>query len=174
MREIEVKILEVDKDAVIEKLKALGAKKTFEGKLENYYFDLPDKLFSNNKTVLRLRRQKNQSILCLKQSISNIGAKQMHEHETPVDYAKTKKLLTELGFEIIESLEKRRETWVIGKIHFDFDRYIGSKKKIPEFLEIEVPDTRQLFSIAKKLGFSKKDLKPWGANKLLRYYGIKR
>ncbi len=173
MREIEVKILEIDHDDVVGKLKKFGAKKTFSGKLENYYYDFKNRLLSNNKTVLRLRRQPNKSILCVKQTISNSSAKQMHEHETEVDFSKTKKMLEQLGFVCIESLVKQRESWSLGSIHLDFDRYTGNRKKIPEFLEIEGPSVKQIQSIAKKLGFSKKDLKPWGANKLLEYYKIK-
>jgi len=42
MPEIEVKILEIDKDEVIKKLNSLGAEKIFEGYVETIYYDTPD------------------------------------------------------------------------------------------------------------------------------------
>ena len=173
MNEIEVKVLEINRNKLVAKLKSLGAKKTFSGKLENRYFDFQNRLLSNSKTVLRLRRETKTGVLCIKQSISNKGAKQMREFEARVRFNPTKRLLQQLGFVCIQSLTKRRESWKIGKIHFDFDRYLGKHKRIPEFLEIEGPSIRAIQSAAASLGISLKDLKPWGADRLLKHYRLK-
>lgn len=175
MREIEVKILDIDKAQVVAKLKELGAKQVFSGVLENKFYDFPGRLLSKQKIVLRLRRQtgKKTGILCVKTTISHFQIKQMNEHEVEIDFKKTHRLLENLGLECIDSVIKHRDQWVLGKIHFDFDRYMKNRAFIPEFLEIECPTANQVFAMAKALGFSKKDCKPWGGDRLLSHYGLR-
>ncbi|MDO8624631.1 MAG: class IV adenylate cyclase [Candidatus Diapherotrites archaeon] len=174
MRETEVKILEIDRAAVIKRLKALGsAKRVFSARLENRYYDFTGSPLARGNVVLRLRKQGRDGILCVKRHRTGKRVKEMEEHEQKVDFSRTKKLLESLGLVCVKALSKRRERWQLGKIHFEFDQYLGKHRRIPEFLEIEANNEREVFAAAKALGFSPRDCLDWGADKLLAHYGLR-
>ena len=67
-------------------------------------------------------------------------------------------------------MKKRRVSYEIKGTKFEFDKNIGEYSVIPEFLEIEAKDAATIYKYAKKLGFKKKDCKPWSAKELKEYY----
>jgi predicted adenylyl cyclase CyaB len=173
MRETEVKILEIDRREVIQRLKRLGAKRVFAGRLENRYYDFPDASLSKANVVLRLRKQNGHGILFVKRHLPGKKIKRMDEHEATVDFSKTRRVLESIGLVCVKALVKRRESWRLGDAHLDFDRYLGRHRRIPEFLEIEATRTSRVFATVQKLGFSENDCLDWGADKLLAYYGLR-
>ena len=56
MKEIEVKILEINVADVQKRLKELGAQKLFDGELEWVVFDFPDGRLGKEEILVRLRR----------------------------------------------------------------------------------------------------------------------
>ncbi|MDO8625742.1 MAG: CYTH domain-containing protein, partial [Candidatus Diapherotrites archaeon] len=79
MRETEVKILEIDRAAVIKRLKALGARREFSARLENRYYDFTGSPLARGNVVLRLRKQGRQGILCVKRHRTGKRVKEMEE-----------------------------------------------------------------------------------------------
>ena len=66
MQEIEVKVIEVDKDEMTEKLIALGATKIFEGEVLTNVYDFEDGRLSKGGSYLRLRKMGDKSFFTFK------------------------------------------------------------------------------------------------------------
>ena len=168
MKEIEVKILNIDKNEVIKKLESLGAEKCFEGKVNASFFDFKDKRLKKENSFLRLRDKEKFSELTLKKKISKDEAKIMDETEIVVDnFANAKKILESLG--LVESeikMNKKRLSYKLGDVHFEID----SLENLPSYLEIEAPDLEKLKDAVEKLGFSMNDAKPWSMKDVKEYY----
>ncbi|MEK6857459.1 MAG: class IV adenylate cyclase [Nanoarchaeota archaeon] len=172
MNEIEVKILDIDKNKVIEKLESLGAKKEYEGKVNAIFFDFPDKKLAKDDSFLRLRNKEKFAELTLKKKVSKSEAKVMEETEiTCDDFENAKKILSFLG--LVESKSKAnkyRISYSLDNVHFEID----SLEAFPTYLEIEAPNLEKLKSAVEKLGFSMKDAKPWSMKDVKEYYQKKK
>lgn len=167
MKEIEVKILEVDKEEVIKKLKELGAKKVFDGKIKTSYFDSDDEWLKRDGKVLRLREKGRELKLTIKKGISKEEAKIMEEFEVGLDeFEPIKNILNGLGLKEIQKIVKHRASYVLGDMHFEFDTHTG----IPTFLEIEGPSLEKVKDYVEILGYSMEDTKPWSVWDVLEYY----
>ncbi|MEK6899929.1 MAG: class IV adenylate cyclase [Nanoarchaeota archaeon] len=167
MREIEIKILEIDLPSTISKLEKLGAKKTFEGEMSAIYYDYEDRSLSGKGRLLRLRKKGEKSELTFKEKITQTDAKVMDELEVIVDdFDLTQAILKKLGLKEVKSAQKYRISYSIGAVHFELDTLPG----IPTFLEIEAPSLDILKSYVLKLGYSMKDAKPWSGKDVLKYY----
>jgi len=166
LMEIEAKILDVNERALERTLLALGAKKNFDGTLAATIFNAPKGM------VLRLRREtqgkSERLVLTVKKRVKRAVTKQMDEREIAVtDFYGTVRLLALLGYTIKKSATKHRTEYRRGNIHYCFDTYSG----LPTFLEIEAPTEHAVLNAARELGFSQRDLKPWGGDRLFAYYG---
>jgi len=168
MEEIEVKILDIDKNKVIKRLEELGARKTFEGDVHASYFDFPDKRLDKNDSFLRLRKKGDIVELTFKKLISREKAKIMQEDEVVVnDFENMIKILKDLGLvELRNEAKKHRVSYELEKVHFEID----SPDDIPAYLEIEAPDLEKLENAVEKVGFSMKDAKPWSGKHVREYY----
>lgn len=167
MQEIEVKILEIDKDAVIKSLLALGAKLVFAGKLQSSFYDFPDNRLQQQKGTLRLRDAGSFSLLTYKQKIPNTEVKIRQEYETTLsDPAVVNKIFKEIGLVVTRTSVKHRESYALRDLHFEFDTLEG----IPTYLEIEATTTEKLRDAVHQLGFSIKDTKPWTEKDVVEHY----
>lgn len=170
MLEVEVKILEIDKQKVIKKLDELGAIKVFEGEIIANYYDYPNNSLAKQKKTLRLRKKSDFAELTLKEEVSRNGAKIMDEHETKCEYEGMKSILKNLGFERTKKIVKYRISYSLDKCHFELDTFLG----IPTFLEIEAATKKELEEMVAVLGYSMKDTKPWSGHDVLEYYNCKK
>ncbi len=162
MDEIEVKILNIDRKKVEEKLISLGAKKIFDGKIQASFFDFPNKSIRNNKQTLRLRRVGDKTFLTFKNPIPHNDVKIREEFEVEVsDFNKTKNILESLGLSEWLTMKKHRTTYILDNVRFEFDKHIDQYSFVPEFLEIEAKDIKTLYKYVELLGFKKEDCKPW-------------
>ncbi|MCX6773785.1 MAG: class IV adenylate cyclase [Candidatus Micrarchaeota archaeon] len=167
MREIEVKFLEIDKEKIIEKLKSLGAKKSFEGNIEALYFDTGKKELKKKGIILRLRKKGDVSELTLKKWISVLNAKVMEEKESQVgDFQEIRNILHNLGYREIVRRRKYRMTYVLGDIHFEIDKIVD----LPCYLEIEAPSIEKIRHAVDLLGLSMEDSKPWSEGDVRKHY----
>ena len=168
MKEIEVKILEINVEKTEKKLKEMGAEKVFDGKLINIYFDFPDKRLEKEGKVLRLRKKDDKVILTFKKLITQKEAKIMDEYEVEVkDFGLIKEIFE--GIELLPIYEfiKHRKTYELNQTHFEIDKY----PEIPPFLEIEAPDLQKVYEMIPNLGFSKEDVNSYSIKDVLEYYG---
>lgn len=175
MREIEVKILEVDTAAVTAKLLRLGARQTFDDEIHALYFDTPDHMLRLQKTTLRLRKEGPRAVLAVKRDIEEEGAKVREEQEVEVsDFAAMRSMLLALGLGVWLEMKKHRRSLELAGLHFEFDRYEDAYAYIPEFLEIEGPSLGAIREYASLLGFSPADCRPWDAVEIARHYADSR
>jgi len=166
MREIEVKILEVNRPELEKKLLSLGAEKIFEGTISDVYFD------TNDKTkLLRLRNENDKTIFTLKNKILADGVKEAEETEVEVkDYETMKKIVESLGYSVYLELIKKRISYKLNGARFEFDNYLDNWEHVPEFMEIEAKNKEEIIKNAKLLGFEERDLKPWSGKEVERHY----
>lgn len=175
MKEIEIKVLDIDRSAIEERLKVLCAKKIFDDKIHALYYDSSDNAVRRRGCVLRLRKEGGRSILTLKKDIDSAEAKIREEHEIEVsDFNGTRYLLEALGLDVWLELKKRRTSYVLEGVHFEIDSYYDAFAYIPQFMEIEGPDIETIYAYAGLLGFTKKDCKPWDIMQVAEYYSGQR
>lgn len=135
MKEVEVKIRNIEKDDIIKKIVALGATKVFSGKVVDFRFDTPDRDLSRQGKALRIRQKGKYIYLNLK------GKKKSRESIIGRDeigvkisnFRTMQRILNELGYIKIFELFKYRTEYRIDDINFDIDEYIG----LDPILEIE-------------------------------------
>jgi predicted adenylyl cyclase CyaB len=170
MKEVEVKILEVNSLKVQETLNNLKAEKIFASDILTLFFDFADKSISKAKKVLRLRKDSENTELTLKKVHIEGTAKVAEEISVQIsDINNLITILENVGLSVIEKMKKHRTSYVLDNVHFDIDRYQETYEFIPEFLEIE-GDTDLIYKYASLLGFSKEQCLPWSTSELIQYY----
>ena len=170
MKEIEIKILEINKEEVIKKLIALGAKKIASEKQKSYFFDFPDCRIKNDKSSLRLRSFGDRNFVTFKKAVSSDGAK--IEDETEIDVSsisETENLFLSLGLERKDSIGCIRTKYKIANVLFEIDEY----PKVPCFMEIEAPSKEIIYNWVDKLNIDMSKIKAWSGRELFAHYGIK-
>lgn len=162
MQEVEVKILNIDRKRIEQKLRFLGAEKYFEGEIHALFFDFPTQSITNSQGMLRLRRIGERTELTFKDAISSAETKVRNEREIEVsDFDTTKKILESLGLSVWLEMKKHRTTYSLPDARFELDKHHDQYEFVPEFLEIEASDPDTVYKYAQLLGFEEKDLKPW-------------
>jgi len=175
MKELEVKILEVNRKKIEEILTSLGAKKVFDGDIQTLFFDFKDGAIIKAKNVLRLRKEQDKTELTYKKVHVTQTAKLAEEYSVEVSNLETmKKILENIGLTITESMQKHRVSYTLDHTRFDIDRYAGNYGYIPKFLEIEAENIDLIHNYAAILGFKAKDCLPWSTNELIQYYSSKK
>ncbi len=174
MKEVEAKILEINKEKTVKNLTASGASRVFDGEILTLFLDFPDNRIHKRRDVLRLRKEGDKSELTYKKIEENKAVKQAQEYSVEIsDIETTQNILQNLGLGVTQKMEKHRLSYKIGHVRFDIDRYTGEYRFIPEFLEIEGPE-EDIKKYAKVLGFQEKDCLPWSTDELIRHYQGKR
>ncbi|MBT7903205.1 class IV adenylate cyclase [Candidatus Woesearchaeota archaeon] len=175
MKEIEVKILDIDKEKIVTKLLDLGAKKVFEGDMNIEFFDYPDKRLKNENKILRLRTKGDQAELTFKHALSREGVKIAEEIETHTDdFETTREIIEQIGLKLLIQTQKHRESYLLQisekeKIQFEFDTHKG----IPTFLEIEASSVELVETYVNKLGFNMQDTTTMNGKQVMEKYGQK-
>lgn len=175
MKELEVKILEVNRDRIEEILANLGASKVFDGEIETLFFDFKDGAIAKGKNALRLRKENHKFELTYKTVLDNQEVKVADEYTVEVsDLELMKKILECMGLSEVESMKKHRVSYSLGRLRIDIDRYAGDYNYIPELLEIEAENIDLIHKYAEILGFKVKDCLPWSTNDLIHHYSSKK
>lgn len=156
MKEVEVKIRNINKSDIIKKIEKLGAQKIFTGRVIDYRFDTPDRDLSRQGKALRIRQKGRYIYLNLKgkkKSIENITGRD----EIGVKISNFKimqKILNELGYIKIFELNKYRTEYRMDDITFDIDEYVG----LSPILEIESNSYERVEKYIQKLGIGEEDM----------------
>lgn len=171
MKEIEIKVLGIDRKAVEDRLVSLGAKKVFDDEIHALYYDFTNTALKNSDCALRLRLEGTKSILSLKKFVESKEAKIREEHEVEVsDFNTMKYLLEALGLNVWLEMKKHRTSYEFRGVHFEIDEYHDAYNYIPQFLEIEGHDIETIYACAELLGFTGNDCKPWDILQVAAYY----
>ena len=175
MKEKEVKILNIDKAEVEERLLKLGAKKVFDGEIASFFFDFKDGSIAKSNSVLRLRKEGIKVLLTFKKVVDSQSVKVAEEHYVEVsDLGEAEMILKSLGLSVAESMQKRRVSYQFNCVHFDIDKYVGKYGHIPVFLEIEAESIDSIYRYAELLGFKAEDCLPWSVKELVNHYPTER
>ncbi len=149
-REIEVKFLEIDKEALIKKLRALGAKDSGDDFLkEAIFYDKEGKWQYDQVKFVRIRQIKTGIFVTFKhkETHSITGTKEI---EFTVDnFQKVKDFLQEIGLVFFREQEKRRHKFILGEVIVDIDTW----PSVPTYVELEGPSEEAIKDAAEKLGF---------------------
>ena len=171
MYETEIKILDINREEIEEKLLSLMAGKIFDDEIHAIYYDSGDNAIRKNRNTFRLRKEGKRSVLTFKRYIENREAKVREEKEVEVaDFDAMRSILESIGFSVWFEMKKHRTTYECEGIHFELDKYHDKHDYIPEFLEIEGTDMEKIYKYVELLGFNKDDCKPWDAIQVAEYY----
>ncbi len=174
MKEVEFKILEIDRIKIEKALFVLNAQKIFDAELLTLFFDFKDGSIRKRQDVLRLRKDSKKTELTFKHVHFEQTAKIADEYTVEVsDLDPMVKILQQLGLSVTQKMQKHRVSYALEGVRFDIDRYSGEFGFVPEFLEIE-GEVDQIHKYAALLGFQEKDCLPWSTDDLLRYYAEKK
>lgn len=144
--EYEVRILNIDKEEVVEKLNKLNATFEWDELQRRYVYDFIPKV--DNKWI-RLRTNGKKTTLTIKNLVSSeIDGTQ--ELEIEVDsFERTNLILKELGYEAKGYQENRRRQYLLNGVEIDIDSW----PLIPTYLEIEGPSEEAVYNTVSALGF---------------------
>lgn len=151
MKEIEIKVLKINKDDIENKLISLGAKLVKNEIQTNIIFDSEDRILkSNYNGYLRVRITKcllNNSTtktITLKKNISKDGYRNNIEYETEItNENEACKIFQVLGYSILHKGTKSRKSFLLNGILFEIDTW--DKDTYPEpYLEIEVKNEEKI------------------------------
>jgi len=185
MSEVEIKIRNIDKNEIIQKIENMGAKKNFTGRVIDFRFDTPDRRLSKQGKALRIRQKGRHIYLNLKgkkKAIDNIVDRE--EIGVKVNNARVMhKILNDLGYVKIFEMNKYRTEYKLEDVKFDIDEYIG----MTPILEIDGHDLAKVRKYIKKFGFTEADMggrlyireilaakKRYDEKKVLRKSGLKK
>lgn len=172
MKEIEAKILEIDRQQVVEKLKELGAIEEFRKEFYAIYYDSQDRSLTSGGKVIRLRKEGEESVLTFKQRSKGAdGIKVMDEYETAVDdFGAMQEILKGLGYISILGMRKERTQYQLENAHIVIDHMLDEHSYIPVFLEIEAGSLTAVEAIAGQLGFDREQLNSMSVADLAEHY----
>ena len=166
-KEIEVKVIEINKEEMIKKLLSLGAKKVFDGDIQAITYDFFDNSLKKNESFIRLRLKGDKAFITYKKKISKDCAKIMEEIETEVkDFTLMQAILEKINLVPQKSYNKKRESYQIGDVLFEFDDY----ECIPIYMEIEAPSSEIINEYLSKLNIPIERVKAWGFGELFAYH----
>jgi adenylate cyclase, class 2 len=176
MKEIEAKVLEIDRAALTARLADIGAEWEFTAPFQAVYYDAPDGGLRARGEVLRLRREGEEIALTFKRPLpsEDAGVKVREELEVKVsDYDTACRIVEGLGYVPGLAMNKLRTQYRIGAVHLVIDQYVDAFAHIPEFVEIEAPSLAELHAVAAQLGFRPEQLLNWSAAELIRHYAAR-
>lgn len=171
MDEIEVKVLNIEREKFESKLISMGAEKVFDSEIEALFFDYEDGSLRKARDLMRLRREGERAVLTFKKFIGDEEVKRMNEYEVTVsDLQVMRRILEFLGLSVFDSMSKHRTSYELDGTYFEFDKYMGSYSHIPEFMEIEAKDSETIQKFARLLDLKPENIKPWSTKDLVDYY----
>lgn len=146
--EYEVRVLEINKEVLIKKLEALGAKKIAD-------FNYRRRVYNFNPAVnhkwIRLRTDGKETTLTIKklESLKIDGTKEMEIKVS--DFDETNNMLEELGYKAHTYQENKRTRYMLNDVELDIDTW----PYIPTYLEIEGKDEKSVKDMIELLGVDK-------------------
>lgn len=162
--EYEVRVLEIDTEEIIKKLKEVGAKFQWDHLQKRYVYDFIPKI---DGKWIRLRTNGDKTTLTIKNIVSSsIDGTQELEIEVE-DFDKTNLILNELGFVAKGYQENRRRQYILDGVEIDIDSWPW----IPTYLEIEGESEEVIYEVLDKLGIPKEKSTSRDVDTIYRDYG---
>lgn len=175
MKEIEVKVLNINKKNILEKLKSINAnliKKEFQ---RNIIFDYADNRLFNSGGYVRIREansfidNKKSIIVTFKELISKDKFKISEEIEFETNNVnETTKFLEKLGLKIFRIDEKFRESYKIDFGLVEIDTWAG----VPTYLEVEAINEENVEKILNLLGYKLSESTSMSLKEIIKFYNL--
>ena len=168
-KEIEVRFLEIDKEDLVKKLLALGAKDLGEVMLEEVIFYDQECKWRDENKFIRLRKSGEKIKITYKQNREQkIDSAVEIEFEVS-DMKKAEALLEKTGLIGYRHQQKLRHIFELGDVTIDIDTW----PRVPPYVELEGPSEEAIKETAQKLGLNWADVVLEDAGYVLdRKYGI--
>lgn len=163
--EYEVRILNVDKNVMMEKLEKLGA--IFQGNYlqQRYVYDFHPAVKGK---WIRLRTNGKKTTLTIK-NIMNKNIDGTKELEIEVnDFENTNLILNELGYNHRSFQENRRCQYILNGVEIDIDSW----PLLPDYVEIEGKNEKEVYEMVEKLGYTKKESITTDVDEIYKEYGF--
>lgn len=147
-KEVEVRFLEVDKDALCKRLLELGATDKGEKLLdERILYDKELTWRDGGEQILRLRTTEGVTELAYKKrhEMTADGIEEIEFNVSDVDAAEA--LLHRLGHVTYRYQQKKRHQFVLDTVNIDIDTW----PRIPTYVELEGKSEEALHAVAEKL-----------------------
>lgn len=165
MRELEVKILNIDLNQMEEKIKKLGGKLIAKEVQVNTLIDSKDKYIEKNlDSYLRIRETKSILEDNIKYTLTmkkNVEREAIRENiETNIDISDREamiKLLENLGYFVYQEGYKERTSYILEGARLDLDTWDKDTYPYP-YMEIEVKNQDDLEQMINKLSISKENI----------------
>ncbi len=167
--EIEARFMEIDKAALLKKLKTVKAVDLGEKLLQEVIFYDRELLWREAGVMVRLRKAGKKVFLTYKRQIK-IAPRGTEEVEFEVsDFPKAKIFLQKIGLLPFRVQEKKRHSFRLGKVIVDIDQW----PKVPVYVELEGPSAEALKKPAALLGLDWRKVRFESPRKILeKEYGI--
>lgn len=165
MRELEVKILNIDLNQMEEKIKKLGGKLIAKEVQVNTLIDSKDKYIEKNlDSYLRIRETRSILEDSIKYTLTmkkNVEREAIRENiETNIDISDREamiKLLENLGYFVYQEGYKERTSYMLEGARLDLDTWDKDTYPYP-YMEIEVKNEEDLEHMINKLSISKENI----------------
>ena len=149
-REIEVKFLEIDKEALIKKLHELGAKDFGDDFItEIVFYDKEGKWQFDEVKFVRLRKAKQGITLTFKHKEAHTATGTKEVEFTVDNFEKAKDFLEEVGLVLYRFQEKKRHKFLLDEVIVDIDTW----PSVPTYVELEGPSEEAIKDAASILEF---------------------
>lgn len=180
-KELEVKVLGIDKKDIEKKLENLGAKLLSKEYQVNTLYDSEDNIIEKlGDGYLRIRETKDlitgnvEIFFTLKKNISSEMARENLEIETMVtDKKALNSILEHLNIKVIHEGTKERISYMYGDIRFDIDTWDKATYPYP-YLEIEVTKKEDIKRAAELLELEEESITTKSLRELREEIGLEK
>lgn len=163
MKELEVKILDINLEDIRNKVKSLNCKNVKKENQINKIFDFKDNTLLKKQGYARIRivedllLNSNRYYMTVKKILSQSKFKIMDEYEVEISNSQEgENIFKALGLEMTQCLKKYRESYQYKDSLIEID--INDKSFCPfPYIEIESPNEEELEEVIHLLGYSIED-----------------
>lgn len=169
MQEIELKILDINRNEVVMKLTQLGARQGSDELIEERYYDDGGEQLSQKGNLLRLRKVgKNAEITYKDGRVKNKDFLVFEETESTVsNFEAVDTILRKLGLKIVIERQKKRMSFSLDAIKVEIHQY----PKMPAWLELEGREIDIELTL-RKLGYTKSQTVTLTDSEIIQSYGL--
>ena len=163
--EYEIRVLEIDKQKLIDKLERLGAEIKGDNEQRRYVYDIIPK---HDGKWIRLRTNGKKTTLTYKNVVSTTidGTKELEVEVS--NFEKTNELLENMGIKNRGYQENRRTQYVLNGVEIDIDSW----PMIPTYVEIEGKNEDEVLKTLDLLELPKDKVTTLDVESVYMKYGI--
>ena len=173
--EYTLKVLEINKNDVEEKIRRIGGRKIYNKIMtKTLMFDHPILRLRSSGKVLRLRQVGSKVFLSIREGLEGASKsifQRVVQSELELnDFNQAFQLFEGLGFSAFRYQEKYRTAYTFsGGIKIEIDEL----PNVPPYLEVEGQSEESVSDIIKKLSFSINNAVKMTVTDIIRHYGLK-